>query len=137
MGDRYMSTWSDDVIVPSTHGVAESEVRKTLTQLFKDTETFDWNQALADKKLMFKLQPTMCSGPYEAAFLQHLAMNKGATSVLEIGLFTGTTTLALALLPCVKRIVSLDIEPFLEEFDRPYWKAAGVSDKIETKIGDG
>lgn len=33
--DRYMSTWSDDVIVPSTHGVAESEVRKTLTQLFK------------------------------------------------------------------------------------------------------
>lgn len=50
---------------------------------------------------------------------------------------SGTTTLALALLPCVKRIVSLDIEPFLEEFDRPYWKAAGVSDKIETKIGDG
>lgn len=79
--------------------------------LAQDTETFDWNQALADKKLMFKLQPTMvrcsvvlvpvradarapqCSGPYEAAFLQHLAMNKGATSVLEIGLFTCASTL--------------------------------------------
>lgn len=77
--------------------------------------------------------------------------------MLEIGLFTGTTTLALGLLPNIEEVVALDIEPYLEQFDRPYvvafsrselfsaallthilrnrfWKRAGVSDKIQTLI---
>ena len=43
--------------------------------------------------------------------------------------------LALALLPSVEKVVGLEIEQFLEDFDRPFWEQAGVSDKIETKIG--
>lgn len=62
-------------------------------------------------------------------------MTSNATSVLEIGTFTGTATLALALLPKITRVVALDIEPYLEEFDRPYWKRAGVSHKIDLRIG--
>lgn len=77
-----------------------------------------------------------CSGAYEATFLQSIALSAGSTRCLEIGLFTGTTTvrrslegreptlnpasqLALALLPKIQSVVALDIEPLLEEYDRP------------------
>jgi len=55
-------------------------------------------------------------------------------SILEIGVFTGTATLALALLPSVEHITALDIEPFLAEFVKPAWDTAGVSSKIDFRI---
>ena len=101
-----------------------------------------------------------CAGSYEATVLQQLALNGRSKRVLEIGIFTGTSTasrrpflrnarsrsrakniisrhsqLALALLPLVDKVVGLELEGFMEEFDRPFWEQAGVSGKIETKIG--
>jgi len=56
------------------------------------------------------------------------------TSILEIGVFTGTATLALALLPSVQHITALDIEPSLSTFVKPSWERAGVSSKIDFRI---
>jgi predicted O-methyltransferase YrrM len=55
---------------------------------------------------------------------------------LEIGVFTSTTTVALALLPDVEKIVALDIEPYLVEFAKPFYEQANVKDKIDFRIGD-
>ena len=60
-----------------------------------------------------------------------------AKRILEVGMFTGTSTTALALLPSVERVVPLEIEPYLKEFCTPWWKKAGVSDKVDCRIGDG
>jgi hypothetical protein len=42
--------------------------------------------------------------------------------------------LALALVPSITQVVALDIEPYLETFNRPYWTRAGVSSKIDFRI---
>lgn len=55
---------------------------------------------------------------------------------MEIGVFTSTTTVALAMLPNVEKIVALDIEPYLVEFAKPYYKQANVDEKIDFRIGD-
>jgi caffeoyl-CoA O-methyltransferase len=59
-----------------------------------------------------------------------------AKRILEIGVFTSTTTVGLALLPFVEHITALDIEPYLVKFAEPFYKQAGVSDKIDFRIGD-
>ncbi len=51
-------------------------------------------------------------------------------------MFIGTTTVSLAMLPGVEQVVSLELEGYLEEINRPYFKLAGVSDKIDVRIGD-
>jgi len=134
--DPYLDEYGTGIIVPKSHSLPEEQVRKTLDKLFKVTYETNWNAVYKSGKTKWELSKGMCSGAYEASFLQHIAVTAKAASVLEIGLFTGTTTLSLALLPDVKSIVALELEPYLEEFDRPYWKEAGVSDKIVTRIGD-
>lgn len=51
-------------------------------------------------------------------------------------MFTGTTTVSLALVPRVEKVVALELEGYLEEHNRPYFDRAGVSDKIDVRIGD-
>ena len=51
-------------------------------------------------------------------------------------MFTGTTTVSLASLPAVVKIVTLEIEAYLEKHNRPYFDAAGVANKSDVRIGD-
>ena len=51
-------------------------------------------------------------------------------------MFTGTTTVSLACLPAVVKVVTLEIEAYLETHNRPYFDAAGVANKIDIRIGD-
>jgi predicted O-methyltransferase YrrM len=56
--------------------------------------------------------------------------------VLEVGVFTGYGTLALALaLPPHGRVVAFDISAQYPALGRPYWEQAGVAAKIELHIG--
>ncbi|GAA5865162.1 hypothetical protein JCM1840_003928 [Sporobolomyces johnsonii] len=132
--EPYLEQMTSDLIVPSSHAVKEGEVRKVWEELLTTTETTDWSKLKAEGKTNWELGAGMCSGPYEAVVLQLLAQMTKATNVLEIGVFTGTATLALALLPAVKSVVALDIEPYLAEFTKPYWNRAGVSSKIDFRI---
>lgn len=50
--------------------------------------------------------------------------------------FVGTTTLALALVPEVTKVVTLEYEPYLETFAAPFFEREGVKDKIDVRIGD-
>ncbi|GAA6032399.1 hypothetical protein JCM8097_008155 [Rhodosporidiobolus ruineniae] len=132
--EEFLEKYSSELIVPRGHKVEESEVRSVWAELLKATEEADWKQLKAEGKTQFELQAGMCSGAYEAVALQQLALLGKSTSVLEIGVFTGTATLALGLLPSVKHITALDVEPFLVDFDSPYWERAGVKDKIDFRI---
>ena len=75
--------------------------------------------------------------PDQTQFLTLVAHMIGAKCVLEVGTFTGYTTLAFALaLPKNGRVVTLDLEPEYPAVGRPFWTEAGVEDRIELKIGD-
>jgi predicted O-methyltransferase YrrM len=74
--------------------------------------------------------------PEQGHFLTLLARLIGARRTLEIGTFTGYSALAMALaLPADGRIVACDISEEWVSIGRPFWQRAGVTDKIEVRIG--
>ncbi|MEU0007810.1 class I SAM-dependent methyltransferase [Streptomyces sp. NPDC006314] len=60
-----------------------------------------------------------------------------ARNVLEIGTFTGYSTLCMArALPPGGRLVTCDISDRWPDIGREYWARAGVTDRIDVRIGD-
>lgn len=75
--------------------------------------------------------------PEEGQLLGLLVSLTGAHSVLEVGTFTGYSTLCMARsLPPGGRLVTCDISNKWPQIGAPYWEAAGVADLIEVRIGD-
>ncbi|GAA5929119.1 O-methyltransferase [Sporobolomyces koalae] len=132
--EEYLEQTTGDLIVPSTHGVVKNTVDRVWLDLLTKTQQTDWKQLKADGATRFELSTGMCSGAYEAVVLQQLALMLEPASILEIGVFTGTATLALALVPSVQRITALDIEAYLPAFVSPSWTEAGVASKIDFRI---
>lgn len=74
--------------------------------------------------------------PEQGRFLALLVQLTGARSVLEIGTFTGYSTLWMALaLPPHGKIITCDIDERAPAIGRKYWKKAGVEDRIELRSG--
>jgi O-methyltransferase len=75
--------------------------------------------------------------PEEGQLLGLLVGLTSATRVLEIGTFTGYSTLCMArALPADGRIVTCDISARWTRIARRYWERAGVADRIELRLGD-
>src|SRR5260221_12989795 len=74
-------------------------------------------------------------GPEQGQFMQLLVKLMGAKHCLEVGVFTGYSSLAVALvLPASGRIVACDVSEKWTAVARKYWKEAGVAAKIDLKI---
>jgi caffeoyl-CoA O-methyltransferase len=81
--------------------------------------------------------PQMMVGPLEGQLLGWLVWLSGATRILEIGTFTGYSSISMALeLPDHGRIVSLDVNEETTDVARRYAAEAGVADKIEYRVGN-
>src|SRR4051794_40839937 len=75
--------------------------------------------------------------PEEGQFLGLLARLTGARAILEVGTFTGYSTLCLArALPADGELVTCDITARWPDIGVEYWKRAGVADRIDVRIGD-
>jgi len=73
----------------------------------------------------------------QACFMQLLTRLTGAARYLEIGVFTGYSTLAMATaLPDDGRITALDIDENWTAMGKQYWQEAGVDGKIDLILGD-
>ena len=76
-------------------------------------------------------------GALEGALLGLLTKISGATRVLEIGTFTGCSSIHFArAIPPHGRVTTLDRDPRALEIARTFWKKAGVESKIESISGD-
>lgn len=74
-------------------------------------------------------------GPEQGQFMQLLVRLMGAKNCLEVGVFTGYSSLAVALaLPADGRIVACDISEKWTSIARKYWVEAGVAAKIDLRI---
>ncbi len=72
----------------------------------------------------------------QAAFLRFLIQVSGARDILEIGTFTGYSSLAMATaLPENGSIIALDVSDEWTAIARRYWKKGGVEDRIDLRIG--
>ena len=81
-------------------------------------------------------QADMQIGPEQGQFMALLLEVLGAKNVLEIGTFTGYSALVMALsLPEGGRVVACDVSEEWTGVGRRYWAEAGVSDKIDLRLG--
>ena len=74
--------------------------------------------------------------PEQGQLLGMLARLMGARRALEVGVFTGLSSLQVALaLPPDGRLIACDVNPESTAIARRYWREAGVADKIDLRIG--
>ncbi len=74
--------------------------------------------------------------PEQGQFMAILARLTNARCYLEIGTFTGYSTLAVALaLPPEGRVVTCEIDATYAAIARQYWLRAGIAHKIDLKLG--
>jgi len=79
---------------------------------------------------------SMQIGPDQAAFMQVLVRAIGAKRCLEVGTFTGYSSLAVALaLPDNGKLVCCDVSEEYTAVARKHWDKAGVAAKIELRLG--
>ncbi|HKQ25040.1 MAG TPA: class I SAM-dependent methyltransferase [Burkholderiales bacterium] len=73
--------------------------------------------------------------PEQGQLMQLLVRLMGAQRYLEVGVFTGYSSLAVALaLPTEGRIVACDVSDAWTKIARRYWDEAGVSEKIDLHL---
>jgi caffeoyl-CoA O-methyltransferase len=75
-------------------------------------------------------------GADQGQFMALLVKLMGARRCLEVGVFTGYSSLAVALaLPADGKIVACDVSEEWTAVARRYWKKAGVDGKIDLRLG--
>jgi O-methyltransferase len=73
----------------------------------------------------------------EGQLLTFLVMLTGARTAVEVGTFTGYSSLCIArALPAVGRLVTCDVTKRWPAIGQPYWERAGVAERIEVRIGE-
>jgi predicted O-methyltransferase YrrM len=74
-------------------------------------------------------------GPDQGQFMSLLVQLIGAKRTLEVGVFTGYSSLSVALaLPADGMIIACDVSEEWTSIARRYWKEAGVEDKISLHL---
>jgi predicted O-methyltransferase YrrM len=104
--------------------IASATVREhpQFAALRRETDALEWAR--------------MRIGPQQAAFMTFLARTIGARRALEVGVFTGSSALAVALaLPVGGQLVALDVSEEWTAIAQRHWAAAGVADRIDLRIG--
>ena len=82
--------------------------------------------------------PQMMVGRLEGGFLAALIALTGAKRILELGTFTGYSSISMATaLPDDGRIITCDVDPDATSIARRYMDESGHGDKIEIRLGPG
>lgn len=103
------------------HGSAPDEVARDLAE---ETEA------------ALPAEAGMQVAPDQAAFLTFLTRLLDVRQAVEVGTFTGMSSLAIARgLPPGGRLTCFDISTEFTSIARRYWERAGVDDRVELRIG--
>jgi caffeoyl-CoA O-methyltransferase len=115
-----------DIVFPAIEAYAEAHT----------TAPPDYLEALAEETRASLKGPGMMVGRLEGRLLELLVFGIGATSVLEIGTFSGYSSLAMAAgLPPGGSIVTCEIDPVHAKFARRHIASSPYADRIEVMVG--
>ncbi len=79
--------------------------------------------------------PQMQICPEQGAFMQAMVRALGVRRYIEVGVFTGYSSLSVALaMPDDGRIIACDVSEEWTAMARPYWAKAGVAHKIDLRL---
>lgn len=100
------------------------------------TPPTDLFERLAEETRSKTAAPQMMVGQLEGHFLAELVRLSGARRILELGTFTGYSSISMALaLPSGGRIVTCDVNEETNAIARRYAEEAGVLDRIDYRLG--
>jgi len=120
--DPYLSRWT----TPESAG---------LRRLAQRTEAEDWNRHAAGRTAGY-LEQEMLSGHVEGQALKMLVYATRATRVLEIGMFTGYSALAMAeALPADGQVIACEIDAGVAAFAERCFRGSASGHKIVVKVG--
>ena len=115
---------------PLAHSEELYEYLKILT-LRETAEQVGLREATAEMS-----ESVMQISPDQGQFMAMLVKLIDANNIVEVGTFTGYSALAMALaLPPDGRLIACDVSSEWTGVGRPYWEKAGVSDRIDLRIG--
>ena len=96
----------------------------------------DLCRALREETQRRMESPQMIVGPLEGAFLKMMTQLVQATSVLEIGMFTGYSALCFAeALPANGTVLTCEIDEESAALARQYFARSPIGKKIEIRMG--
>jgi caffeoyl-CoA O-methyltransferase len=76
--------------------------------------------------------------PEQGQFMTFLARAIGARRAIEVGTFTGYSSVCLARgLPADGKLVCIDSSDEWTKMARRYWSEAGLAERIDLRLGDG
>ena len=110
-----------------------------------DDRTYEYliTHSLREAPALLKLRAETAShpkvnmqiAPEQGQFMQMLVRLVGARRAIEVGVFTGYSSLAVMLaMPKDGRLLALDVSPVYTAVARRHWQEAGVADRIELVI---
>lgn len=107
-----------------------------LAELTKNTQREDWAARYDEGDTAAELEQEMLSGHVEGQFLKMLVHAAKAKRVLEIGLFTGYSSLAMAeALPDDGALLALELDGFAAEFAQRQFASSAHHSKIRVDVG--
>jgi caffeoyl-CoA O-methyltransferase len=96
----------------------------------------DLFERLAEETREKTTAPQMMVGRIEGQFLARLVRLSGAKRILELGTFTGYSSISMAsALPPDGRIITCDVDPDATTIARRYMDESGFGDRIEIRLG--
>ena len=115
-----------DIVDPALEAYAEAHTTAPPAYL----------EALAEETRATLRSPHMMVGRLEGRFLELLVFASGATSVLEIGTYSGYSSLSMAAgLPPGGSILTCEVDPVHAEVAQRHIAASPYADRIEVLVG--
>ena len=106
-----------------------------LANLTKQTQQEDWSKRFDDGATVKALEQEMLSGHLEGQLLKMLVSISKSKQVLEIGVFTGYSALAIAeALPEDGSLIACEVDEYAAEFARKCFDVSEHGKKIELKV---
>ena len=92
-------------------------------------------KALRDETAQMPMAGMQIS-PDQGQFMALLVKATGAKLAIEVGTFTGYSALVVAgALPADGKLVACDVSEEFTSVGRPHWEKAGLTDKIDLRLG--
>ncbi len=116
----------------STFGLSEAFMSWYRPRAFRDTDVL---RALREETAALP-NANMQIAPEQGAFLGLLVRAMGVRQAVEVGTFTGYSSLCIGgALPADGRLVCCDISEEYTAVARRYWEKAGLADRVTLRLG--
>ncbi|MGF1491269.1 MAG: O-methyltransferase [Microcoleaceae cyanobacterium] len=108
---------------------------EALRQLSEKTRREPWDQRFSDGETVRHLEQEMLSGHVEGQVLKLLVQMMAAKRILEIGMFTGYSALAMAEgLPEDGELIACEVDDYVANFAQQCFRTLPNGDKITVKV---